>query len=324
VCDAGIDSILQIEQVLKPIVANQKKLLIIAPTSTNFLNTIAANVVKNKVRICVIEPPSFGYKQHEIMQDIALSLGATYYSEKTGDDLSLITEQDLGFAKKIIVGRTSTIVVKDPDNPNQAEVDERVEQLWKQHKVSKKKEDRIFLESRIASLVGGVGVIYAGGATDIEQKEKFDRIEDAVCAVKASLESGILPGAGNAIGYYSRYAETTHNKRFAEDYSDEQLAAIDVMEKATMAPYIQILENAGHDWKAVYATTKELSPNLNGKVLDMGFDVNNGKYTSLYKAGIVDPAQVSISALTNATSVALTICSTNAIVTLARTYESNG
>ena len=103
VCDAQIDSVLQIEQVLKPIVGQQQKLLIIAPTSPNFLYTIAANVVKNKVRMCVIEPPSFGYKQHELMQDIALSLGATYYSEKTGDDLSLIQESDLGFAKKIIV-----------------------------------------------------------------------------------------------------------------------------------------------------------------------------------------------------------------------------
>lgn len=320
VCDAQIDSVLQIEQVLKPIVGQQQKLLIIAPTSPNFLNTIAANVVKNKVRMCVIEPPSFGYKQHELMQDIALSLGATYYSEKTGDDLSLIQEADLGFAKKIIVGRSTTVVVKDAENPNQNEINERVEQLWKQHKAATKKADKVFLESRIASLVGGIGVIYAGGATDIEQKEKFDRIEDAVCAVKAALESGVLPGGGIALKHYRMSIQGN----IAEKITEEEAAASDILSHALYEPFKQICENAGLDWKEVDKKdlTNQKVNMIQVSVPKYGYNVKTQEHGDMMEMGIVDPAKVTTSALINATSVALTICSTNAIVTLARTYES--
>ena len=111
VSDAEITNVLQIENVLKPIINKGEKLLIIANASSNVLNTLAANVMKNGLKICVISPPSFGYKQHELMNDIALSVGATYFSEKTGDDLSLILPKDLGKAKKIIVGKDSSIII---------------------------------------------------------------------------------------------------------------------------------------------------------------------------------------------------------------------
>ena len=106
VCDAPIENLLNIENVLKPIIQDHKKLLIIAPVSSNVVNTLAANVMKNGLKVCCIGVPSFGYKSHELMQDIAISLGATYFSEKTGDDLSLMTEKDLGNCSKVIVGRT--------------------------------------------------------------------------------------------------------------------------------------------------------------------------------------------------------------------------
>jgi chaperonin GroEL len=252
------------------------------------------------------------------MQDIALSLGATYYSEKTGDDLSLIQEADLGFAKKIIVGRNSTVVVKDAENPNQKEINERVEQLWKQHKSATKKADKVFLESRIASLVGGIGVIYAGGATDIEQKEKFDRIEDAVCAVKAALESGVLPGGGIALKHYGMSVCGMGYE------NEEQAAARFILEEALYSPFKQICKNAGLDWKEV---DKKDRSNQKVNMVQMsvpknGFNVKTKEHGDMMEMGIVDPAKVTTSALINATSVALTICSTNAIVTLARTYES--
>ena len=113
VSDAEISNILQIENVLKPIIAENKKLLVIAPCSVNVVNTIAANVMKRDMKICIVPPPSFGYRQHELMQDIALSVGATYFSEKTGDDLSLMTASDLGHAERVIVGRDSSVILKD-------------------------------------------------------------------------------------------------------------------------------------------------------------------------------------------------------------------
>ena len=128
VCDGEINNILQIENILKPIIQEGKKLLIIAPCSTNVINTLAANVVKNGLKICNIVPPDFGYRQHELMQDIAISVGATYFSEKTGDDLSLIKFNDLGHCSKVIVGRDSTVIDKDDKETNQEVVD-RVTQL---------------------------------------------------------------------------------------------------------------------------------------------------------------------------------------------------
>ena len=152
VSDAEISNVLAIENILKPIINEQKKLLIIAPMSTNVVNTLAANVVKNGLQICVIGPPSFGYKQHELMQDIAVSVGAKYFSEKTGDDLSLISFDDLGHADKCIVGKESSILIKS--NNDGVDVSERVKQLWDAHEIATNKSDKEFILSRIASLPG--------------------------------------------------------------------------------------------------------------------------------------------------------------------------
>jgi chaperonin GroEL len=152
VADVDINSVLQIENVLKPIINEGKKLLIIAPCNANVLNTLAANVMKANLKICVVAPPNFGYKQHELMQDIAISVGATYFSEGTGDDLSHITYDDLGHAAKVIVGREKTVILKSNENINQSEIDERVKQLWDAHKLAKQKNDKDFIVERIASL----------------------------------------------------------------------------------------------------------------------------------------------------------------------------
>ena len=124
VSDAEINNILVIENILKPIINEGKKLLIVAPCSQQVINTLAANVMKNSLKLCAIIPPSFGYKQHELMQDIALSVGATYFSEKTGDDMSIMSFDDLGRAKKIIVGVDSSIIIKDDSHVVKKLIDE--------------------------------------------------------------------------------------------------------------------------------------------------------------------------------------------------------
>ena len=199
VSDAEISNILQVEKILKPIIQDNKKLLIIAPCSVQVTNTLAANVMKNNLKICAIPPPNFGYKQHELMQDIALSVGATYFSEKTGDDLSIINFDDLGHCAKVIVSRDSTVILKDDSDKYADVIKKRVNELTDALTLASKKLDKEFILSRIASLTGGIGVIYVGGNTDLEQKELFDRVDDAVCAVRSALEEGILPGAGMAL-----------------------------------------------------------------------------------------------------------------------------
>ena len=307
VSDAEVSNILQIENILKPIISEGKKLLIIAPCSQSVINTLAANVMKNSLKICAITPPNFGYKQHELMSDIAVAVGATYFSEKTGDDLSIINFSDLGHAARVIVGRQSSVVIKDDIETSEA-IGKRVSELWDAEKLAKTKVDKEFIKSRIATLTGGIGVIYVGGDTDIQQKELYDRVDDAVCAVRSALEEGILPGAGVALMKYANTFDTMGHGDKNIDISNM------IMQKILTAPARQILANAGKDFDKIY---KETPPH------NHGYDVKREKKGDLIKMGVVDPAKVTKNALINAMSVATTILSTNAIVTMARSYETD-
>ena len=307
VSDAEISNILQIESVLKPIISEGKRLLIIAPCSTNVINTLAANVMKGNLKVCVIAPPNFGYKQHELMWDIAVSVGANYFSEKTGDDLSLMNYGDLGHASKIIVDSEKTILIKSNSRVNPAKVEERIDQLKQAHAVASKKVDKDFLLERIASLTGGIGVIYVGGNTDLEQKELYDRVDDAVCAVRSALEEGVVPGAGKAL------YEINILDIIKEAESEEQLAAMQIIQHAIEAPLTQILNNSGLCLTDVYNGTEGQG---------YGYNVKTKQKGDLMEMGVIDPLKVTRSALENAVSVAVTILSTNAIITMARSYEA--
>ena len=302
VCDQEISNIISIEKVLKPIIQGNKNVLIIAPVSANVLSTLSANVVHNNLKICNIAPPEFGYKQQELMQDIALSVGATYYSEGTGDDLSLMTIDDLGKANKVVVSRDATVIIKDAGESDV--VSKRVEELWYQHDNTSNKQARDFLKSRVASLTGGVGVIFVGGNSDIEQKEKYDRVDDAVCAVRSAIEEGILPGGGVALA------------REAMKYAFADTPAKQVMNKSLGEPMLQINRNGDFDLNEIVDRLED------AKNENEGHDVKAGGFVDMYKAGIIDPAKVTKNALRNAVSVATTILGTDAIVTIHR-YESN-
>jgi chaperonin GroEL len=314
VSDIEISNFLQIEGILAPLVKEGKKLLIIAPCSAGVINTFGMNVKKNGIKLCAIQPPSFGYRQHELMQDIAISVGATYFSEKTGDDLSHITFDDLGHAFKVVVNESSTIIIRSDLRMKQDLVDERVKQLQNAFKSSTKKNDKDFILERIASLTGGIGVIYAGGNTDLEQKELLDRIDDAVCAVRSALEEGVVPGAGRALFDINPYDNLLPEYRKSIMKPDKYIAA-QIMEAALITPLNQILENAGLTAAEIY---KDII-SKNG----YGYNLKTGEYGDLIEMGVVDPLKVTRSALQNAVSVAITILSTNAIVTEARSYETH-
>jgi chaperonin GroEL len=308
VCDAEINNILQIENILKEVINKGEKLLIIAHCSPNMINTLAANVVKNGLKFCNILPPNFGYKQHELMQDIALAVGATYFSEKTGDDLSLILPKDLGHAEKIVIGKDSSVLITGQGMSG--EMLSRVAELKEQQERTTKKGDRDFINTRIASLAGGIGCIHVGGDSDIEQKEKFDRVDDSVCAVRSALQEGILPGGGVSLWSLAPVIKSKYKNR------DEE-AADYILHHTLQAPFQHILNNAGKDYKEVgnYIIAKCESVQ---DALAYGYDVKNEKYGDMFKMGVIDPLKVTKNALINATSVATTILSTNAIVTHAR------
>ena len=197
------------------------------------------------------------------------------------------------------MGKESTIILKDDQKVSQTEIDTRVGELWDAHKLATKKIDKEFITSRIASLTGGVGVIRVGGNTDLQQKELFDRVDDAVCAVRSALVEGILPGGGIALW------------EAEEDMPKSEKIACAILSKALQAPIFQILENAGSKWSPYEA-----------EVVGSGLDIKTGKVGNMIEMGIIDPMKVTKTALQNAVSVAVTILSTNAIVTMARTYEA--
>lgn len=315
VSDAEVINLLTIESVLKPIIADGKRLLIIAPCAANVVNTLAANVVRNSLKLCAIPPPSFGYRTHELMQDIAVSVGATYFSEKTGDDLSIIQFEDLGHAQRVVVSRDETVIVKGEAN-NAEQVAARVDELRDAHKLATRKGDKDFILSRIASLTGGIGTIKVGGNTDLEQKELFDRVDDAVCAVRSALQEGILPGGGVAL--YNEHS-LLDMRVSNDDYpSDSERAAAAILSQSLASPLKQILTNAGVSFEDIYEKGMPLVTREG-----YGFDVKKRLYGDMIEMGIIDPMKVTKVALQNAVSVAATILSTNAIVTMARSYEAS-
>jgi chaperonin GroEL len=306
VADIEISNLLQLENILKPIISEGKKLLIIAPCNANVVNTLAANVMKGNLKVCAVSPPSFGYKQHELMHDIAVSVGATYFSEKTGDDLSHISYADLGHAAKAIVNNDQTVIIKSTIKADEVKIAERVDQLWQAHRDAVKKNDKDFILERIASLTGGIGVIYVGGNTDLEQKELYDRVDDAVCAVRSALEEGIRPGAGMALAYMV-------DNKLTEGVSKEYEVAQRVLNLALVSPMTQIIENAGLCVNNMYNGREEFGEGVN---------IKTGEKGDLIAMGVIDPLKVTRSALENAVSVAVTILSTNAVITMARTYDA--
>lgn len=302
ICDSEISNVLQIEAMLKGVIQSGKKLLFISPMKPQVVNTLAANVIKNNMQFCVIEPPHIGWKRGEALSDLALMTGGKYFSEKTGDNLGLATVDDLGYAKKIIVGRDNTVIVVDEERAPKETILERVEELKDALTTrTSTKGEKDFIRSRIAALSGGVAVIYVGGNTDLEQKERLDRVDDAVWAVRSALEEGIVPGGGAALWYMSTL--------FLGGTLAEQC-----LSHVMRAPLRAIVENAGADVKEV---EKGLSKTYDKSI---GYNAKTGEFCNMLDSGIVDPKKVTRTALRSAVSVATTILSANAIITAAREY----
>jgi chaperonin GroEL len=300
ICDSEVSNILQIEAMLKGVIQSGKKLLFVSPLKSQVLNTLAANVVKNGMQFCAIEPPHIGWKRHEALSDLALLTGGKYFSDKSGDNLNLATVDDLGFAKKVIVGRDNTVIVVDEQKTPQEAIQSRVEELKDALRTrATRKAEKDFLRARIASLSGGVSVIYVGGNTDLEQKERFDRVDDAVWAVRSAQEEGIVPGGGAALWHIAQTLDT-------------KTQSMQCLAYAMRAPLRAIVENVGGAPDVIESMLRDAG--LEG----LGYDGTTGELRDMMEAGIIDPAKVTRSALRSAISVATTILSANAIITAAR------
>jgi chaperonin GroEL len=302
-----ISNISHLEAVLSHVMKENSQLIIIANTTTSISTVIAQNVNRGTIKACIINPPNFGYKQNELMSDIAMMTGATLFSDESGEDISIASPGDLGTAKTVTADSSSAVIVSK--TIDEEKINERINQLNEALKGEKMIGNKAHIKNRIASLSGGIAVVFAGGDTQMEQKELYDRIDDAIQAVRSSIEEGILPGGGAALWHESL--------RISGDYYDdsslEATFACRILMMALRSPMYRISQNAGVDISKI---------SFEDKKMRLGYDAVNMKKVDMITAGIIDPAKVTKSALINAVSAASTIMTTNAVVTLARSYEA--
>ena len=288
-----IDNIRQIQGVLEHVIKKNKALLIIADMEPAVLSALAMNKMKGNIKVNVIDAPVFGVNKLNTLKDLSLITGATIINEDLGDDMDLITEEHLGSCSKSVSTTSDTIIQQDYFSE---EIDKIIIELKEQIKQTKNPNMVIQLEKRMARLAGKVAIFKVGASSEVELKEKKDRVEDAICATKAAIKEGIVPGGGIALLNASVYtkAKTEGEK---------------VLLKAIKAPYETILANAGLEM--VYPEGK-----------NKGLNVVTGKEVNMVKAGIIDPLLVTKSALVNAASVATTILSTDCVINNLRANES--